>query len=77
MGNPHQMNRKVKIGTRGSELALFQANYIKDQLKALKVTCEVKRSKHKAMRYRILVLTRWKGRDSLPRSWKRRCSIKR
>jgi len=39
------MNRKVKIGTRGSELALFQANYIKDQLKALKVTCEVKKIK--------------------------------
>ena len=39
------MNRKIKIGTRGSELALFQANYIKDQLKEVGVTCELKEIK--------------------------------
>ncbi|PCH96730.1 MAG: hydroxymethylbilane synthase [Bacteroidetes bacterium] len=36
------MNRKIKIGTRGSDLALCQANSIKDKLKELKITCELK-----------------------------------
>ena len=39
------MNRKIKIGTRDSDLALFQANYIKDQLKAVGVSCELKKIK--------------------------------
>ena len=36
------MNRKLIIGTRGSELALWQANYIKDQLAGIGVESELK-----------------------------------
>ncbi|WP_256011313.1 hydroxymethylbilane synthase [Desertivirga xinjiangensis] len=36
------MNRKVIIGTRGSDLALWQANYVKDQLAAAGLDAELK-----------------------------------
>ncbi|MGO3807719.1 MAG: hydroxymethylbilane synthase, partial [Sphingobacterium sp.] len=36
------MNRKLIIGTRGSRLAMWQANYIKDQLAAIGVDSELK-----------------------------------
>lgn len=36
------MNRKLIIGTRGSELALWQANYIKDRLAESNIECELK-----------------------------------
>ena len=36
------MNRKLIIGSRGSDLALWQANYIKDQLKVQGVESEIK-----------------------------------
>ncbi|SEM42807.1 hydroxymethylbilane synthase [bacterium A37T11] len=36
------MNRKLIIGTRGSDLALWQANYIKDQLNAVGVEAGLK-----------------------------------
>lgn len=35
------MVRKIRIGSRGSDLALWQANYIIDQLKSLKVETEL------------------------------------
>ncbi|MFZ4863174.1 hydroxymethylbilane synthase [Sphingobacterium sp. Mn56C] len=36
------MNRKLIIGTRGSELALWQANYVKDRLAEIGVQAELK-----------------------------------
>ena len=36
------MDRKVIIGTRGSELALWQANHIKDRLAGIGVDSELK-----------------------------------
>lgn len=36
------MDRKLIIGTRGSELALWQANYVKDRLTAIGITAELK-----------------------------------
>ncbi len=36
------MDRKLIIGTRGSELALWQANYIKDRLQEIGVAAELK-----------------------------------
>lgn len=36
------MNRKVIIGTRGSDLALWQANFVKDSLAAIGIAAELK-----------------------------------
>ncbi|WP_374949992.1 hydroxymethylbilane synthase [Mucilaginibacter sp.] len=36
------MDRKIIIGTRGSELALWQANFVKDSLAAINITAELK-----------------------------------
>lgn len=36
------MNRKIIIGSRGSDLALWQANFVKDKLENLGATCEIK-----------------------------------
>lgn len=36
------MDRKLIIGTRGSELALWQANYVKDRLAEINITAELK-----------------------------------
>ncbi len=36
------MNRKITIGTRGSDLALWQANFVKEQLAAINVVAELK-----------------------------------
>ncbi|MDB5123087.1 MAG: hydroxymethylbilane synthase [Mucilaginibacter sp.] len=36
------MDRKIIIGTRGSDLALWQANFVKDSLAALGITAELK-----------------------------------
>lgn len=36
------MNRNFVIGTRGSELALWQANYIKDRLAEINIQSELK-----------------------------------
>ncbi len=36
------MNRKLIIGTRGSNLALWQANYVKDRLSAIGIEAELK-----------------------------------
>ena len=36
------MNRIIKIGTRGSELALWQANHVQSELKKLGVSSELK-----------------------------------
>src|SRR5690606_32952620 len=36
------VKRKLTIGTRGSELALWQANYIKDRLAEIGVEAELK-----------------------------------
>ncbi len=35
------INRKIRIGTRGSALALWQANYFKDQVQAKDVDCQI------------------------------------
>jgi hydroxymethylbilane synthase len=36
------LDRTVIIGTRGSELALWQANFVKDSLAAINITAELK-----------------------------------
>jgi len=36
------LNRKITIGTRGSDLALWQANFVKEQLAAINVVAELK-----------------------------------
>lgn len=36
------MNRKLIIGTRGSQLALWQANFVKDRLAEVNVEAELK-----------------------------------
>lgn len=36
------LDRKLIIGTRGSELALWQANFVKDSLAAINITAELK-----------------------------------
>ncbi|RYE20722.1 MAG: hydroxymethylbilane synthase, partial [Sphingobacteriaceae bacterium] len=36
------MNRKITIGTRGSDLALWQANFVKDRLAEINVLAELK-----------------------------------
>lgn len=40
--NPIDVNRKLIIGTRGSELALWQANYVKDRLAEISIDAELK-----------------------------------
>ncbi|MEC7998494.1 MAG: hydroxymethylbilane synthase, partial [Bacteroidota bacterium] len=36
------MTRNIIIGSRGSELALWQANYVKDQLKSIGLSSTIK-----------------------------------
>jgi hydroxymethylbilane synthase len=36
------LDRKIIIGTRGSELALWQANFVKDSLEAIHISAELK-----------------------------------
>ena len=36
------MTQKIRIGSRGSDLALWQANFVKNQLKSLGKEAEIK-----------------------------------
>ena len=36
------INHHIRIGTRGSELALWQANFVKGELEKLNCTVEIK-----------------------------------
>ncbi len=40
--NSETLNRKITIGTRGSDLALWQANFVKDKLAEINVLAELK-----------------------------------
>jgi len=42
--------KKLTIGTRGSDLALWQANHIKDELAAIGIEAEIKSLKLRAIK---------------------------
>ncbi|RFZ95497.1 hydroxymethylbilane synthase [Mucilaginibacter conchicola] len=56
------MDRTVIIGTRGSELALWQANFVKDQLAALHIPAELKIIKTQGDRILNLSLDKLEGK---------------
>ncbi|QJD96891.1 hydroxymethylbilane synthase [Mucilaginibacter robiniae] len=56
------MDRKVIIGTRGSELALWQANFVKDSLADIGVTAELKIIKTQGDRILNLSLDKLEGK---------------
>nr|HPQ53471.1 hypothetical protein [Spirochaetota bacterium] len=53
--------RIIRIGTRGSELALWQAHYVRDILG--KDNTEVIIIKTQATKYRMFHSIKWKGKD--------------
>ncbi|MGN6178244.1 MAG: hydroxymethylbilane synthase [Mucilaginibacter sp.] len=56
------MDRKLIIGTRGSELALWQANFVKDSLAAINVDAELKIIKTQGDRILHLSLDKLEGK---------------
>ncbi|MBS7566237.1 hydroxymethylbilane synthase [Mucilaginibacter sp. Bleaf8] len=56
------MDRKIIIGTRGSELALWQANFVKDSLADIGVTAELKIIKTQGDRILNLSLDKLEGK---------------
>ncbi len=56
------MDRKVIIGTRGSDLALWQANFVKDSLAAINITAELKIIKTQGDRVLHLSLDKLEGK---------------
>ncbi|GAB3934174.1 hydroxymethylbilane synthase [Mucilaginibacter myungsuensis] len=56
------MDRKLIIGTRGSELALWQANFVKDSLAAINIVAELKIIKTQGDRILNLRLDKLEGK---------------
>ena len=56
------MKEKIIIGTRGSKLALWQAHYTKDQLKALGIEVELKIIKTKGDKIQHLSFDKIEGK---------------
>ncbi|MDF2434243.1 MAG: hydroxymethylbilane synthase [Mucilaginibacter sp.] len=56
------MDRKLTIGTRGSDLALWQANFVKDSLAAINITAELKIIKTQGDRILHLSLDKLEGK---------------
>ena len=56
------MDRTLIIGTRGSELALWQANFVKDSLAAINITAELKIIKTQGDRILHLSLDKLEGK---------------
>ncbi|MDB5006946.1 MAG: hydroxymethylbilane synthase [Mucilaginibacter sp.] len=56
------MDRKLIIGTRGSDLALWQANFVKDSLAAINITAELKIIKTQGDRILHLSLDKLEGK---------------
>ncbi|MCO5935881.1 hydroxymethylbilane synthase [Mucilaginibacter sp. RB4R14] len=56
------MDRTVIIGTRGSDLALWQANFVKDSLAAINITAELKIIKTQGDRFLNLSFDKLEGK---------------
>jgi len=56
------LERKIIIGTRGSDLALWQANFVKDSLAAINITAELKIIKTQGDRILHLSLDKLEGK---------------
>ena len=56
------MNRKITIGSRGSDLALWQAEHVKNQLLHLKVDSEIKIIKTKGDKIQDLSFEKLEGK---------------
>jgi hydroxymethylbilane synthase len=57
-----KLDRKIIIGTRGSDLALWQANFVKDSLAALNIQAELKIIKTQGDRILHLSLDKLEGK---------------
>jgi hydroxymethylbilane synthase len=55
-------NQKIIIGSRGSKLAIWQANYVKDQLNNIGTDCEIKIIKTKGDRIQNLSFDKIEGK---------------
>ena len=56
------MTRNIIIGSRGSELALWQANYVKDQLKSIGLSSTIKIIKTKGDQIQHLSFDKIEGK---------------
>ena len=56
------MTRNIIIGTRGSDLALWQANYVKDQLKTIGLSSSIKIIKTKGDQIQHLSFDKMEGK---------------
>ncbi len=62
MHHVNNLDRKIIIGTRGSDLALWQANFVKDSLAALNIPAELKIIKTQGDRILHLSLDKLEGK---------------
>lgn len=62
MQHNHKVDRKLIIGTRGSDLALWQAHFVQDSLAALGITAELKIIKTQGDRILHLSLDKLEGK---------------
>ena len=62
MHHAKKLDRKIIIGTRGSDLALWQANFVKDSLAALNIQAELKIIKTQGDRILHLSLDKLEGK---------------
>lgn len=77
------MNRKLIIGTRGSQLALWQANFVKDRLAEIGIESELKIIKTQGDIIQHLRLDKLEGKGFYQRARRRitqftnrpRCSL--
>ena len=63
-------NLKITIGSRGSKLALWQANHIKEKLSHYGIESEIKIIKTKGDQIQHLSFDKIEGKDSLQKSLK-------
>ena len=66
--------RNIIIGSRGSDLALWQAKYAKDQLKAIGLSSTIKIIKTKGDQIQHLSFDKIEGKGFLPKKLRMNCS---
>jgi hydroxymethylbilane synthase len=59
---PDYMDRKIRIGSRGSKLALWQANYVRDKLTTVGIESEIQIIKTKGDRVQDLSFDKMEGK---------------
>ena len=62
--------KKITIGSRGSNLALWQANYVKDKLSNLGIESNIKIIKTKGDKIQNLSFDKIEGKGFLPKKLK-------